>query len=111
MPNKKKSSQNMSHDDILMPVKGGMSNTGKIALGATGLALTAAAVATGVALMNSKTRRKITKRFSKTTSSLKESVPRQYQAIAHQIGLGIDARSANKKMSTSKKKGRKKSER
>ncbi|OGE44623.1 hypothetical protein A3A45_02855 [Candidatus Daviesbacteria bacterium RIFCSPLOWO2_01_FULL_36_8] len=65
-----------------------------LAMGATGLALAAGAVATGVALSKKKNRTKLVKevkRASEKVADIKQSLQdakERYQAYQHRIGLG-----------------------
>lgn len=66
----------------------------KTALGATGVAITAGAIAAGVALANKKNRTKVKKIASKTIKKLgkvREAIQEgadRYQAYQHRIGMG-----------------------
>lgn len=66
---------------------------GKIALGATGVALAAGAIIAGVALTNPKTRQKIANGTKSTVKRLRrvgeviQEGKHRYQAVQHRIGL------------------------
>lgn len=78
-----------------------------IARGAAGVALAAGAVATGVALANRNTRRKLTTGAKKAVRGFRRirgtlSEGGRYQAVAHRIGVGLRKKGRRREMRRSR---------